>query len=216
MNGIKARFLEDWARVRGLGFVRFDYRGHGESSGAFEDGCIGDWADDAAEILQRLTVGPQILIGSSMGGWIALLIAKRFPERIAGLIGIAAAPDFTTRRWMGLSEDVRQTIRKEGRIEVPSDYDEAPYVYTQKLFEDGVNHCVLNAPLKLPCSVRLLHGVADPDVPYAESVGLLEHMDCHDARLTLIKHGDHRLSRPEDLRLLGKTVHGMLKTLQKR
>ena len=129
MNGTKARFLEDWAREQGLAFLRFDYRGHGESSGRFEDGCIGDWADDAAEVLTRLTDGPQILIGSSMGGWIALLLAKRFPDRIAGLVGIAAAPDFTVRRWEAFTDAQRRKIVADERIALPSQYDEAPYVH---------------------------------------------------------------------------------------
>ncbi len=211
MNGTKARFLEDWARARGLDFVRFDYRGHGGSSGAFEDGCIGDWADDASEILQRVTSGRQILIGSSMGGWIALLLARQFPERVAGLVGIAAAPDFTVRRWQEFAEEQRQVIRAEGRIELPSQYDEAPYVYTHRLFTDGEARLVLRQPLSLRFPVRLLHGSADPDVPYSVSVALLEHITCDDARLTLIKDGDHRLSSESDLKLLGRTVHGIVK-----
>ncbi|MEL7153623.1 MAG: alpha/beta hydrolase, partial [Pseudomonadota bacterium] len=211
MNGTKARFLHDWAEARGLAFVRFDYRGHGESSGRFEDGCIGEWADDAGEVLHRLSDGPQVLIGSSMGGWLALLLARMFPQRIAGLVGIAAAPDFTTRRWSELPAEIRQTIQRDGRIEVPSEYDEAPYVYTHRLFEDGERHQVRDKPLPLPFPVRLLHGTADPDVPYQVSVELIEHITCDDARLVLVKDGDHRLSSESDLRLLGKTVHSVLK-----
>ncbi len=212
MNGTKARFLEDWAREQGLAFLRFDYRGHGESSGRFEDGCVGDWASDAAEVLTRLTDGPQILIGSSMGGWIALLLAKRFPDRIAGLVGIAAAPDFTVRRWEAFTDAQRRKIVVDERIALPSQYDEAPYVYTARLFEDGAAQCVLTESLELPFPVRLLHGTADPDVPYGVSVALLEHVDCDDAKLTLIKDGDHRLSEPEQLALLAETVQSLLIT----
>ena len=211
MNGTKARFLHAWSERRGIAFVRFDYRGHGESSGRFEDGCIGHWSDDAAEVLNHLTEGPQVLVGSSMGGWIALLLARRYPERVAGLVGVAAAPDFTIRRWAGLPSEVRETIERDGRIEVPSQYDEAPYVYTHRMFQDGENHQVLNQPLSLPFPVRLLHGTADPDVPCQVSLELLEHITCNDARLVLVKDGDHRLSSERDLRLLGKTVHSVLK-----
>ena len=206
MTGTKARYLEDWASKNGAAFIRFDYRGHGVSSGRFQDHCVGDWADDAAEVLQRLAEGPQIVVGSSMGGWIALLLAKRFPERIAGLIGIAAAPDFTQWRWEGFTDAQRKTIAEEGLIELPSQYSEDPYFYTHRLFRDGPDHFVLNQPLPLPIPVRLLHGTADPDVPHTLSMRLLEHVTCTDATLTLIKDGDHRLSDPADLDLLGRTV----------
>ncbi|MEM7212472.1 MAG: alpha/beta hydrolase [Pseudomonadota bacterium] len=210
MTGAKAVYLHDWAQRRGVAFLRFDYRGHGESSGAFEDGCIGDWADDAREAMSQLTDGPQILVGSSMGGWIGLLLARLIPERVAGYVGIAAAPDFSERRWEAFTDVERSEILTEGRLELPSQYSEAPYVYTRKLFEDGHNHLVLKDNLKLNCPVRLLHGTADPDVPVSVSMQLLDHVDCEDARLTLIKDGDHRLSTPEDLSLLGKTLHGVL------
>lgn len=210
MTGSKATYLHEWAQRRRVGFVRFDYRGHGESSGAFEDGCIGDWADDAREVLERLTEGPQVLVGSSMGGWIGLLLARACPERVAGFVGIAAAPDFTARRWEAFTEAQRDEIMAQGRIALPSQYSEAPYVYTRKLFEDGQDQFVLDSDLRLDCPVRLLHGTDDPDVPMSLSIELLEHMDCPDARLTLIKGGDHRLSEPGDLALLGKTLHGVL------
>ena len=210
MIGTKAVYLDEWAQRRGVAFLRFDYRGHGESSGAFEDGCIGDWADDAREAMLRLTEGPQVLVGSSMGGWIGLLLARAFPERVAGYVGIAAAPDFSERQWETFSDAERSKIMTEGRLELPSEYSEEPYVYTRKLFEDGRNHLVLRDSLKLNCPVRLLHGTADPDVPASVSMQLLDHIDCEEARLTLIKDGDHRLSTPEDLSLLGKTLHGVL------
>lgn len=212
MTGAKAMFLQNWAEARGLSYLRFDCRGHGASSGVFEEGCVGDWAEDAAEVLQRLTKGPQILVGSSMGGWIALLLARRFPDRIAGLVGVAAAPDFTQRRWLGFTTVQQQEIEKQGYIALVSAYDDAPYLYTLKLFEDGRKQEVLDQPLVLPFPVRLLHGTADPDVPYSVSVELLEHATCEDARLTLVKGGDHRLSSPENLRLLGKTIDGILRS----
>lgn len=210
MTGVKATWLEKWAQDRGRAFLRFDYRGHGASSGRFEDGCIGDWADDASEALARLTEGPQILVGSSMGGWIALLLAKRYPDRVAGLVGIAAAPDFTADKIEpSLTEDQRALFEQEGAFPVPSQYSDEPYLITRRLIEDGRDHLVLRSPLVLPFPVRLLHGTADPDVSPDRSVKLLSHMDCPDAWLTLVKDADHRFSEPRDLALIGKTLHGL-------
>jgi pimeloyl-ACP methyl ester carboxylesterase len=210
MSGTKTLWLEDWAQTRGRAFLRFDYRGHGASSVAFLDGCIGDWADDAAEALTRLTEGPQILVGSSMGGWIALLLARRLPDRLAGLVGIAAAPDFTEdSMWEGMNEAERRLLMDEGRIELPSDYSEEPYVITRRLIEDGRDHLVLRAPLALPFPVRLLQGSADTDVLPSVALRILDHIDCPDARLTLVKGADHRFSGPRELALIGKTLHGV-------
>ena len=207
MTGTKALFLEDWARKRGRAYLRFDYRGHGASSARFEDGCIGDWVDGAAEVLQQLTEGPQILIGSSMGGWIALLLARRFPERVAGLIGIAAAPDFTADSMLpALSTTQRAEMEQTGQIALPSEYSDEPYVITRRLLEDGQSHLVLRAPLAIGCPVRLIHGMADPDVPVSVALRLIEHLDCDDARLTLIKDGGHRLSEPDQLAMIGQMV----------
>lgn len=210
MTGVKARFLEDWARDRGRAFLRFDYRGHGASSGDFEDHGIGDWADDAAEVLARLTEGPQILVGSSMGGWIALLLARAMPERVAGLVGIAAAPDFTEDgMWATLSESQRREVMAAGRIEVPSAYQEAPYVITRHLIEDGRKHLVLRMPMRVNAPVRLLHGTADEDVPVEVGLRLLEHLEAGDARLILVKDGDHRLSGEAELTLLAETLDAL-------
>jgi pimeloyl-ACP methyl ester carboxylesterase len=209
MEGTKALWLDAWARARGRAFLRFDYRGHGASSGAFDEGCIGDWAADAAAAVARLTEGPQVLVGSSMGGWIALLVARRMPERVAGLVGIAAAPDFTESIWEGMNDAERARLQAEGRIEQPSDYSDAPYVITRRLIEDGRENLVLNAPLRLPFPVRLLQGTADAEVPVSAALGLLGHIDCPDARLTLVKDADHRFSGPRELGLIGKAVHGV-------
>jgi pimeloyl-ACP methyl ester carboxylesterase len=217
MQGTKALWLEDWARARGRAYLRFDYRGHGQSSGAFLDGAIGDWADDAAEAVARLTEGPQILVGSSMGGWIALLVARRMPERIAGLIGIAAAPDFTEDSiWAGLGQAERRALIEQGRVELPSDYSDEPYVITRRLVEDGRENLVLRTPLRLPFPVRLLQGTADTDVPMSVALRLLEHIDCDDARLTLVKDAEHRFSNERELTLIGKTLHGISRAAMAR
>jgi pimeloyl-ACP methyl ester carboxylesterase len=214
MTGTKALWLEDWARARGRAFLRFDYRGHGASSGDFLDGAIGDWADDAAEAVSRLTQGPQILVGSSMGGWIALLLARRMRARVAALVGIAAAPDFTEDMWEGMDQGQQRELMDAGRIEQPSDYSDEPYVITRRLIEEGRNQLVLRAPLALPFPVRLLQGTADADVPPSVALRLLDHIDCPDARLTLVKGADHRFSGPRELALIGKTLHGVTQAVQ--
>ncbi|MGF1553549.1 MAG: alpha/beta fold hydrolase [Paracoccaceae bacterium] len=206
MNGTKAQWLDAWAAERGRAFLRFDYSGHGESDGAFEDGAIGDWAEDAAEAVASLTTGPQILVGSSMGGWIALLIARRVPERIAGLVGIAAAPDFTEdSMWAGFDAAQRAALDRDGRVLVPSDYGE-PLAITRRLIGDGRAHLVLRAPLDLPFPVRLLHGSADADVPVERGLALLAHMSCPDARLTVVKDADHRFSGEAELGLIAGAI----------
>ncbi len=207
MAGTKALFLQDWARARGRACLRFDYRGHGESSGAFEDGSIGDWADDAAEVLARLAEGRQVLVGSSMGGWIALLLARRFPERVAGLVGIAAAPDFTEdSMWSGFSQVQRQALLAEGRVALPSAYSDEPYVVTRRLIEDGRANLVLRQPLRIGCPVRLLQGTADEDVERSVALRLLDHIDGPDVRLTLVRGADHRFSGPRELALIGRAL----------
>ncbi len=207
MGGTKAVALAGWAAARGRAFLRFDCSGHGQSSGAFEDGCIGDWLEDALAALDALTEGPQVLVGSSMGGWIALLLARARPDRIAALVGIAAAPDFTEDSlWAGLSPAERAQLETEGRIARPSAYDPAPYVFTRRLIEDGRRHLVLRSPLHLPFPVRLLQGTADADVPPAVALRLLAHADGPDLRLTLVKDADHRFSDPACLALIARTL----------
>ncbi len=207
MTGTKARFLEAWARARGQAFLRFDYTSHGASSGDFEQGAIGDWAHDAHDAVLRLTEGPQVLVGSSMGGWIALLLAGRIPARIAGFVGIAAAPDFTEdSMWAGMGPAERARLEAKGRIEVPSDYDDGPYVITRRLIEDGRRNLVLRSPLELDFPVRLLHGTADADVDLSVALRLLAHATGPDIRLTIVKDADHRFSAPENLDLLARTV----------
>lgn len=210
MSGTKAMFLEDWARSRGRAFLRFDYSGHGESGGAFEDGSISDWARDAEAALDMLGTEQQILVGSSMGGWISLLLARRRPERVAALVGIAAAPDFTEdAMWSAFSPEQRTALTQDGRVELPSDYSDEPYVITRRLIEDGRENLVLRTPLVLPFPVRLLQGTADTDVDVSVALRLCEHLESPDARLTLVKGADHRFSEPRELSLLAATLDAL-------
>lgn len=211
MTGTKAMALEDWAGRTGRAFVRFDYSGHGASSEAFLDGCIGDWAEDAVAAITALTQGSQVLVGSSMGGWIALLAAKALPERVAGLLGIAAAPDFTEdSMWAGFSDSQKLALTTSGQLDLPSDYSDAPYVITRKLIEDGRQRLVLREPLPLPMPVRLLQGTADTDVPPAVALRLMDHAESPDLRLTLVKGADHRFSTPDCLALIEAALEDVL------
>lgn len=206
MQGSKAVYLEEQARAAGRAFVRFDYSGHGESSEDFLDGAIGDWLEDATAVLDQLTEGPQILVGSSMGGWISLLLARLRPERVAGLVGIAAAPDFTEdSMWAGFGPKERAQIEAGQPVEIPSDY-EAPYQITPRLIADGRNHLVLRQPLALPFPVRLLLGTADTAVSTATTLRLVEHIEAEDLRLTLVKGADHRFSDPDCLQMISAAI----------
>jgi pimeloyl-ACP methyl ester carboxylesterase len=212
MTGSKALALQAWAEATGRAFLRFDYSGHGTSHGAFVDGCISDWREDAAAVVEVLTEGPQVLVGSSMGGWIALLLARDMAEKVAGLIGIAAAPDFTERMWeqeFTLAE--RTELMEHGIFQRPSAYADEPYPITLKLIEDGRQNLVLTSPLHLPIPVRLMQGTADPDVPPAVALTLLDHIASTDLRLTLVRDADHRFSTPACLTLLTDTVEDVLK-----
>lgn len=206
MEGTKALWLEDWARAEGRAFLRFDYSGHGQSSGRFEDGAIGDWAADARAVIAGLTEGPQVLVGSSMGGWISLLLARSMPERVAGLVTIAAAPDFTEdSMWGGFDAEQRRALLEAGQVALPSDYG-APYIITRRLIEEGRDNLVLRSPLDLPFPVRFLQGTCDNDVDMSVALQLLDHATGPDMRLTLVKGADHRFSTPECLALIGAAV----------
>jgi pimeloyl-ACP methyl ester carboxylesterase len=211
MTGSKALSLEGLARQRGHAFLRFDYQGHGASSGRFEDGTIGSWTEDAVAALDALTEGPQVLVGSSMGGWIMLLAALARPQRVAGLLGIAAAPDFTEDlMWDAYPQEVRETLRRDGVYHEPSDYGDAPYAITMRLIDEGREHLLLRAPIPIACPVRLIHGMADPDVPWQTSIRLAERLHSHDVEITLVKAGGHRLSEPEDLDRLCRTLEDLI------
>ena len=210
MQGTKAVFLEDWARRQGRAFLRFDYSGHGESSGDFSDGCIGDWAQDSLAAVTALTDGPIVPVGSSMGGWQALLLAREMPERIAGLVTIAAAPDFTEDGyWASFTDAQKQQLDAEGQVELPSDYME-PYVITRRMIADGRNQLVLRSPLNLPFPTRFLQGTADTAVSVATAVRLLEHAQGPDMELKLVKDADHRFSDDKCLKLLVEALTEVL------
>lgn len=207
MTGTKAMALEAFARDRGQAFTRFDYRGHGQSSGAFRDGTIGKWKSDALAVLDRVTSGPVVLVGSSMGGWIALLLALARPDRVAGLVGVAAAPDFTEDlMWAEFDAEVRRTLETERVYFEPSDYSDEPYTITMDLIEDGRNHLIMRGPIPIHVPVRLLHGMRDADVPHRLSVLLAERLEADDVQVHLVKDGDHRLSTERDLGLLAGAV----------
>lgn len=210
MTGGKAVALEAACRARGRAYLRFDYTGHGQSSGAFTEGTIGQWAADAVFVLERLTEGPQVLVGSSMGGWIMLLAALRLGARVAGLVGIAAAPDFTEDLiWHQADASVRETLRRDGVWHEPSAYSPEPTPITLSLIEESRRHLLLRTPIPLACPVRLIHGMRDPDVPWQTSLRLAERLDSRDVELVLVKDGDHRLSTEADLARLTRVVEDL-------
>jgi pimeloyl-ACP methyl ester carboxylesterase len=208
MAGAKAVELRDWCAGQGRAMLRLDYSGHGESGGAFTDGTIGLWAADARLVIETVVDGPLLLVGSSMGGWIALLLAPHMD--VTGLVGIAAAPDFTeTLMWAAMAPPERALLLERGWIEVPSEYGE-PLRITRALIEDGREHPVLGAPIPITCPVRLLQGRRDDDVPWETALRISEDLASTDVRVVLVKDGDHRLSRPQDLALLRRTVASLL------
>jgi pimeloyl-ACP methyl ester carboxylesterase len=212
MKGTKAEALSHWARQNGRACVRFDYSGHGESGGDFVDGTIGCWLEEALAVFLGECRGPQVVIGSSMGGWIALLLLRALKQHsaagasVAGLVLIAPAVDFTeVLMWQRFPAKVKKEIEEKGVWARPSDYGE-PYPITQRLIEEGRNHLLLGSMIETGCPVRILQGVQDPDVPWNHAVELTSRLAQDDVVLTLVKDGDHRLSRPEDLERLIKAV----------
>ncbi|MCH7487669.1 MAG: alpha/beta hydrolase [Proteobacteria bacterium] len=211
MDGAKALAVEAWAGARGRAFLRFDYTGHGASSGEFADGTIGRWAADAVLVLDRVAEGPQVLVGSSMGGWIMLLAAMARPERVAGLLGSAAAPDFTRDLLTSmLTADQRRTIEKDGLVLVSNDYGEAPYPISMTLIEEARNHMLLGSEIPIDCPVRLIHGLKDSDVPWETSQRLSESLGSNDVEVILVKDGDHRLSEDRDLARLTAVLESLI------
>ncbi|MTJ81186.1 MAG: alpha/beta hydrolase [Telmatospirillum sp.] len=214
-TGTKAVALEAFCRRRGQAFVRFDASGHGESGARFEDGSISQWAADAVDVVDRLTDGPQILVGSSMGGWLMLLAALARPRRVAGLLGIAAAPDFTEELMVpALSPDQRTALLREGRIMIDGGYGLPPCPLTRHLIEDGRRNLLLAAPINLSCPVRLIHGQRDQDVPWQTALRLADDLASDDVEVTLVKSGGHRLSEPQDIRLIEEVLDRLLRRVE--
>lgn len=215
MLGTKAETLSQWASARGNAFLRHDYSGHGESAGVFADGTISRWLAESLAVFRAFTNGPQILVGSSMGAWIALRMNQELGRsgegaRIAGIVLLAPAPDFTHELVEPkLTAADRADLESKGYFEVPSDYSAEPYIYTRDLIEDGRANLVMTGPLDTHCSVHIIQGLADPDVPHSHALKLMSLLSADDATLALVPDGDHRLSRPQDLEMLTRAVQSM-------
>jgi pimeloyl-ACP methyl ester carboxylesterase len=216
MKGTKAGALDAWCAESGRAFLRHDYSGHGESGGCFEEGTISRWLAESLAVLRAGSAGPQILVGSSMGGWIALRMVQELHKageggRVAGLLLIAPAPDFTGELvWPKLTDAQKRDIEEKGFIGEPSAYSDDPYVYTRALFEDGDRNRVLTGIIDTHCPVTILQGMQDPDVPYGHALRLVEHLPADDVTLSLVRDGDHRLSRPQDLAMLLRAADGLV------
>lgn len=217
MNGGKALALEAQCRDEGRAFLRFDYSGHGRSSGRLVDGTIGEWRDDALAVLDQLSDGRQVLVGSSMGGWLMLLVALARPEKIAGLVGIAAAPDFAARLLEHeLDAASRAALRRDGVVLLASLYSPEPTPITLKLIDEAKRHELLGGTIDIHCPVRLMHGMSDPDVPWGISLELAGKLASDDVEILLVKNGDHRLSNAGDLARLCAIVKGLCQNLDSR
>ncbi len=216
MTGEKARHLDAWCVARRQGFVRFDYQGHGASSGRFEDGTIGQWARDARAVADAVTSGPLVLVGSSMGGWLMLLVARALGGRVVGLVGIAPAPDFT-EDLVRARMDAEQTaaLERDGRLWMSSAYDPEGYVVTRALLDEARAHLQLRAPIPLRCPVRIVHGMADLDVPWQTSLRLAERLASSDVRIALLKDSGHRLSEPHELAVITDALEELLARSQR-
>ena len=207
MGGTKARYLGERCAEWGQSYLSLDYRGHGRSDGRFEDGTIGDWCDDARRVVETAAHHRLLLVGSSMGGWMMMLLARALSPRIAGLVGIAAAPDFTEDLMPSrLDSSARRSLARDGVVYLPSRYGPEPTPVTRRLLEEGKHQLVLDRPFEAHYPVRLIHGLADPDVPWSRSLAISECVTGDDVRITLLKGGAHRLSEPSDLALLAREV----------
>ena len=213
MTGTKALTLEAFCREQGRAFIRFDYSGHGASSGDFADGTIGGWTDDALAIVDRVAAGPLVVVGSSMGGWIMLLVARVRPERVAGLVGIAAAPDFTEDLMLAqATPEQRRALAEQGCWMQPSAYGGQPYPVTRRFIEEARAHLVLRGPIPITCPVHLLHGQRDPDVPWQTALRLAERLQAENVTVELVKAGDHRLSTERDLARIAAVIQRVVAT----
>lgn len=215
MSGTKAETLDAWAARTGHAFLRHDYSGHGESGGDFADGTISRWLTQSLAVFRHFSKGPQILVGSSMGAWIALRMMQELRaagegERVGGLLLLAPAPDFTVELMEPeLTEALRRDLDEKGFIEEPSQYSPEPNIYTRALFEDGRVNRVMTGIIETHCPVHILQGMADPDVPHTHALRLMDHLPVDDVTLSLVRDGDHRLSRPQDLAMMVSALEGL-------
>ncbi|MCG8272345.1 alpha/beta hydrolase [Aquamicrobium sp. NLF2-7] len=214
MLGTKAEALAEWATGQGRAFLRHDYSGHGESGGEFADGTISKWLRESLAVFARHTRGPQVLVGSSMGGWIALRMVQELlkagESRVRGLVLIAPAPDFTAELVEpAMTDEQRRELAEQGYFEIPSDYVDEPYIYTRDLIEDGRANLMMNAPIDTHCPVHILQGMQDESVPHSHALKLVSLLPADDVTLSLVPDGDHRLSRPQDIELLISAVRDM-------
>jgi pimeloyl-ACP methyl ester carboxylesterase len=214
MSGTKAVFLEARAKLLGRAFLRFDYQGHGESSGSFTEGGIGLWSEDARTLIEHVSTGPLVLVGSSMGAWIMLVIALELKHRVAALLGIASAPDFSEDLIRpALKPEQQRSLRQTGLLHLPSRYGDEPQLVSRIFLEEGRRHLLLRSDIELECPVRLLHGLEDSDVPWQTSLRLAQALRSRDVLLTLIKGGDHRLSSPPDLEIIDRTLQSLVSSV---
>ena len=211
MKGTKAEALDRWAGGHGRSCIRFDYSGHGESGGDFVDGTIGRWLEEARVVFEACAEGPQIVIGSSMGGWLALHAAQKRPDRVKAVVGVAAAPDFTD--W-GYTAEQKAELQQSGKLEQPNPYGEEPQVTHRAFFESGAAMRLLHKPIMLDCAVRLVHGDADEDVPIGVAFKLLQDAHSGDVQLNIIKWGDHRLSKPHEIETIVRTIAVLAEKIQ--
>jgi pimeloyl-ACP methyl ester carboxylesterase len=214
MGGTKALHLQQWCRDRGQAYLRLDYRGHGNSAGEFESGTVSVWARDALAVLNATTQGPLLLIGSSMGAWIMLIVARELGERVCAMLGLASAPDFTEELIHArLDAAQRAQLNRDGRIERASEYDQGPNVVTLRMIEDGRRHLQMQEMIPISCPVRLIHGLTDADVPWEISLRLSDRLESEDVHVVLVKDGGHRLSAPAELALITDTLAALLSTI---
>lgn len=209
MEGTKAVFLDSFCEQEGLGCLRFDYSGHGKSGGDFKLGSIGAWINDSLSVLDNLSQGPVVLVGSSMGGWIGFWVTIKRPDRIKAFVGIAAAPDFTREIPDEMNEDQKREMREKGYFALPNDSGDYPYVITRHLLEEGEKQCLLDKEIKIECPVRLIQGMKDTEVPWQKAHRISKAITGTDKEVYLRENGDHRLSTPDDLELLGKIVKNL-------